>query len=35
MAMNTYIRFRLLEDEKTAPALIEHAMENLVQDHLR
>ena len=35
MARNTYIRLRLLEDEKTAPALIEHAMEHLVQDHLR
>ena len=35
MAKGTYVRLRLLEDEKAPPALVEHAMEDFVEDHLR
>ena len=35
MAKGTYVRLRLLEDEKAPPALVEHAVEDLVEDHLR
>ena len=35
MVKGTYVRLRLLEDEKAPPALVEHAMEDFVEDHLR
>ena len=32
---NTHIRLGLVEDEQTLAALVEHAVEDLVEDHLR